>query len=289
MGLPIMDYEAFYRFEGLGYRRDLEDLVSLEEGAKPSSELLYGDTDPRNLGKPIGVQDWMKIENQVRLNSCAGNSVTSIAEACVYYATGGQCTEHLSRMFAYINGQKFSNIQGDSGATLWGVMEGLKKDGLCLESLAPYTGSYYTQFKREAHEEAKKRLLQSWVTVTSVAQVYEGLAKRIGGLFLGSQWTPNRSNLPADNTVRSFQEQRGCGYHATCILDWCEEKDDNGLPLLREFNSHSEAYGDKGTAKWTEKALQQCFAFPNTTAFFISDMEIIKPRFDYSKAKWTSV
>lgn len=275
-------------FQGLGYRVDLEDRGNLRANSQSIAPITYGDIDARTLGKPIGVKDWMPIENQQRLNSCAGNGITSIAEACVYFATNGQVIEHLSRMFAYVNGQKYSGIVGDNGATLWGVLQGLKLDGLPLESLAPYTGNYYTQFNTQARAEAKKRTLRSWMEVTNVNQVYEGLAKRIGGLFLGSCWTPNRSNLPADNVVRRFQELRGYGFHATCILDWCEEKDEQGYPLLEEFNSHSEEYGDKGTAKWTRDALQQCIDAPNTTAYFVSDMEIVKPRFDFSKARWTS-
>lgn len=276
-------------FQGLGYRVDLEDVANLRSHAQSIAPITCGDIDPRELGKPIGVKEWMFIENQARLNSCAGNSVTSIAEACIHYATNGQVTEQLSRMFAYINGQRHCGINGDSGSTLWGVLQGLKEDGLPLESLAPYTGSYYTQFKAEAKADAKKRTLNSWIEVTNVNQVYEGLAKRIGGLYLGSCWTPNRSNLPSDNIVRRFQELRGYGFHATCILDWCEEKDEQGNPLLREFNSHSKQYGDEGTAMWTRDALQQCIDAPNTTAYFISDMTIVKPRFDYSKAKWTFV
>lgn len=277
-----------YSYEGLGYRRDIENLPELLAGAQ-KNDFLMGDIDPKSLGAPMGISKWMRIENQLRMNSCAGNSAASIVEACLYHQSGGTLIVQLSRMFAYINGQAKCGIRGDRGATLKGVIDGLREFGIPLEELAQYTGAYYTQFSSAAQTEARTRKLVSYSQITDVDQVYEGLAKKIGGVYLGCGWCGEFRNCPQSGFVNSFYEESGCGFHATCILDWSDEKDSEGYPRLENFNSHSEQYGFKGRARWSRSALQQAIKAPNTVCFLLSEMQFIKPRFDFKKQSWTDV
>jgi hypothetical protein len=278
-----------YAEAGLGYRRDLEDFVGLAAGAQAQDTFICGDIDPKQLGSPMGLIDVIKGENQGQMNSCAGNSGSSILEACLWHQSGGTVHTQLSRMFAYVNGQRHCGINGDSGATLKGVIDGFQAEGCPKEEFAPYTGQYYTRFGQEAQADARNQKLKSYMAVTDVEQVYEGLAKKIGGLYLGINWVPEARNPEAGGYIHSFRSQGGRGgYHAVCMLDWCEEKDNEGYPYLRLFNSHGSNYGDRGTSKWSRKATQQCVTSNDTTCFFLSEMDFIRPRFDYKNTRWTA-
>ena len=275
-----------------GYRRDLENIASLHAEMQNPATVYAGDIDPKELGKPIGLVDVIKRENQGQMNSCGGNSISTIAEACIWLATGGQTNVQLSRMFAYVNGQKYCGISGDNGLQLYGGIKGMQVDGCCLESFAPYTGSYYTQFSAAARKDALNWKLGGFTPVTHVDQVYEGLAKRIGGLYGGINWTNGCRNPQAGGFIDEFHEnapqwgQIPGGFHAIAWLDWCNERDAQGYPRLRMFNSHGQQYGDRGTAMWSRQAMQSAIAAPNSIFFFLSDMQFIKPRFDFRKQHW---
>lgn len=277
-----------YDHEGLGYRRDLEDMDELLAGAQAADTFLVGDIDPKALGVPMGMIDVIRLENQARINSCSGNSATSVLEACVYHQSQGQVSVQLSRMWAYVKGQAKNHIVGDRGATLGGVVAALR-EGCCVEELAPYTGAYYTQFPREAYDRAPDYKLATYSQITDVDQVYEGLANRIGGAYFGAAWCGEFRNPRPGGLVNRFHEDPGVGFHATCMLDWCEELDEKGYPRLRLFNSHGSGYGDRGTSLWSRDAVNDMIHAPNTTAFFLSDMNFIKPRFNFKKAHWLDV
>ncbi len=190
-------------------------------------------------------------------------------------------------MFGYVNGQKYARIVGDQGCTLKGVLDGFKNDGCPEEKYAEYTGAYYTRFTEEARQNAKQYKLLSYAPITSVEQLYEGLAKRVGAAYFGMCWTGEFKNPQAGGLVNSYREQQGAGYHAVCFLDWSTQRDRSGYPRLKLFNSHGEQYGDKGKSHWSYDAVRAAIESPNTSAFFLSDMAFMKPRFDWANAKWT--
>ena len=266
-----------------GYRQDLEDYEFLRDNAQYSDQFCFGDIDPRSLGKPMGLSKIIRKEDQSQMNSCAGNSGSTIFEAGLYHQSKHTILLQLSRMWAYIKGQEKSGIRGDNGATLAGVLQALS-EGCPLEEFAPYTNEYYTHFSREAIEDAPKRKIKSWAEVKTVQEVYEGLAKRVGGLYLGIPWTGECSN-PNNGRIDYYRGMR-VGGHAICVLDWCEETAKDGRPYLDLFNSHSKRYGIDGNAHVHPDALQQMLDCPLTTAFFVSDMEFIAPRFKLKDSQW---
>ena len=266
-----------------GYRQDLEDYEYLKANAQSSSQYCFGDIDPRLLGKPMGLTNVIRKENQSQMNSCAGNSGSTIFEAGLYHQSNHTILIQLSRMWAYVKGQEKAGISGDNGATLAGVLQALK-EGCPLEELAPYTNSYYTHFSKQAEEDAPSRKVKSWSPVTTVQEVYEGLAKRIGGLYLGIPWT-GECNNPNNGRIDYYRPAR-VGGHAICILDWCEEKSKDGRPYLDLFNSWGKSYGIDGNAHVHPDALQQMLDCQLTTAYFVSDMEFITPRFQLQGSSW---
>jgi hypothetical protein len=287
-----------YEYQGLGYRRDLENVQELLAGAQVPESFYCGDIDPRTLGEPSGVSEALKIEDQSQINSCGGNSITTILEACIWHQTQGQVALQLSRMFAYINGQQCCNppIVGDNGLILMGGIKSAQTRGVCLESSAPYTNFYYTQFSQAAYAEAKQYTLQSYIPITHVDQLYEGFAKRIGGAYFGMNWTGQFKNPFSNGFVDTFKENAPDwygrvpgGFHAVCFVDWSKYRDSSGYPRLTMHNSHSIRYGDMGKAHWSRDAVQSALEQPNTLAFFLSDMDFIRPRFDFKRQHWTSV
>jgi hypothetical protein len=274
-----------YEFEGLGYRRDLENLSELAAGAQANDTFLCGDIDVKNLGQPMGLVDILKRKDQLRENSCAGNSAETVLEACMFHQSGTYI--ELSRQFAYVNGQRYAGISGDCGCTLGGVIKGLSSDGCPREYLAPYNGTYYTQFSAEARADAQNYKLLSYSPITEGEQLLEGLAKRVGGGYFGMCWTGQFRNPLPGGLVNEYYEQAGCGFHAVCFLDWSDQLDSEGYPRARLFNSHGMGYGDRGTSLWSMRAIQQALRSQNTTAYFLSDMKYIRPRFDFKKQSWT--
>ena len=285
---------ADYEFTGLGYRRDLEDVEGLKENAQSAGSFYCGDIDPRELGKPIGMIDVLRLENQYQENSCGGNSLTTICEGAMWHQSGGQVNVQLSRQFAYVNGQRYCNLYGDVGVQLKGALTGFQKDGCPLEVFAPYTGTYYTQFSNEARANAQNYKLAAYLPITTVDQAYEVLAKRVGGIYAGINWTNECRNPLPGGFINHFQENAPDwwgeipgGFHAIAFMDWCEEKDSEGYPRLRLFNSHGPNYGDRGTSKWSRAAFASMLSAPNTICYAVSDMAFIKPRFDFKQQHWT--
>lgn len=278
-----------YAYEGLGYRRDLENVAELAAGAQSNATFLLGDIDPRALGESMHMENVIRIENQAQMNSCAGNSATSVLEACLWHQSGGQVSIQLSRMFAYVNGQRYAHIAGDRGCTLGAVLNGLKNDGCPREELAQYTGAYYTQFSKDAVTDAHNYKLLSYSPISDADNVYEGLAKKIGGAYFGMCWCGEFRNPKPGGLVDDYYEQAGCGFHAVCFLDWSELKDSEGYPRLKLFNSHSTRYGNNGISYWSRRAVQKAIHSQNTTCYFLSDMAFIKPRFDFDKQAWTDM
>ena len=283
-----------YEFTGLGYRRDLEDVDGLRENAQAAGSFYCGDIDPKALGKPIGMINVLRQENQGHMNSCGGNALTTICEGAMWHQSGGQVNVQLSRQFAYVNGQRYCNLSGDCGVQLKGALTGFQKDGCPLESSAPYTGVYYTQFSAAARAEAQNYKLAAYLPITDVDQVYEILAKRIGGIYAGINWTDECRNPKPGGFIDHFQENapdwRGeipGGFHAIAFMDWCEEKDSEGYPRLELFNSHGPQYGDRGTSKWSRAAFASMLKAPNSIVYGVSDMSFIKPRFDFKQQHWT--
>jgi hypothetical protein len=272
-----------------GYRKDLENEQWLAATAQPFYKFSYGAINPANLGDPLGLVDAIRIEDQSQLNSCAGNSVTSIAESCLFLE-GGIRDIQLSRMWAYIKGQAKSGIRGDNGATLEGCLKACS-EGIPEERFAPYTNSYYTQFSEAARADTVNRKIKSWAAVAELMSVYEGLATGAGGIYLGIACTDVIFNCKG--IIEDWNEY-STGCHAMCVLDWSKRRVQGGLyagwPYLKLFNSWKKSWGDNGTADVHPAAMLKMIRGRLSSVYFVSEMEFIKPRFDWKDAnkRWAA-
>ncbi len=201
--------------------------------------------DIDTLPESQGVASWLQIEDQMQQGSCTGNARTQAEEIAYWRQTEGQIIQ-FSRQFAYITGQKESGITGDNGATMEGSATAATKTGSCLESLAPYTGKYYTQFSQAAYENALDNRTSSYVRLQNYEQVLQWLVYGIGGVCIGISW--NSSMEPnGDGRVESYRQ--GGGGHALCLSDWYRKfADSMRRPYLQMDNSWSRRWGLNGRA-----------------------------------------
>lgn len=269
-----------------GYLIDQENRERLRAGSQSNSQFSFGNIDPRDLGKPMGLIDVLNVEDQEQLNSCAGNSITTVAETCLWHQSNGRVKPQLSRMFAYVNGQRVDNINGDNGALLEGCIESIKTNGCPEERFAPYTGQYYTGFTEEAYQNARNFRLLSYAPIDNLQNTYEALARRVGAIYLGIPCTEEYFNSPPDGKLDYYYPKRGDGGHAICIVDWCDEVDENGFPYLLSPGSWGKKYGYKGYRKFKPSALTTMLQHPSTSCYVLSDMQFTTPRYDWHSQKW---
>jgi C1A family cysteine protease len=208
-----IDYE---RLIG-GYRIDLEDREGLIATSSKARYASVGDVpeivDPRKHLK--WEEGFLQVENQGSIGSCQGASLSENAEFCYTLLTGRVL--QFSKMFSYIESQKFDNIRTDSGSTLSGGTKAAMQRGFCPQSIAPYPSSYpgWSWVTQERLSEASKYKLQSHTTIKLEEEVRAYIGSGIGIVQSGSAW--NGSMTPDSNgTIRSFRS--GGGGHAVV---WC--------------------------------------------------------------------
>lgn len=272
---------------GTGYLIEEENHEYLQATAQPANTYSSGDFDPSLLDDPIGMIDILHVEDQAQLSSCAGNSSTTLLEEGLFFQ-GGIKDIQLSRMFAYINGQHKCGISGDRGATLEGVLKGFQLDGCPEEKFMPYTGQYYTSIPDEAKTDASQRKLLGSSQITDIRQIYEGLAKRIGGTFIGIPCTDEIFNSPPDGILENYFPARAGG-HAMAFVDWCkDERDSRGWPYLLLANSWGKRYGYRGYRKVSPRAAQAMMHCQSSTMYLLTDMQFIKPRYNWRSQEWAA-
>lgn len=269
---------------GTGYLIDQENHQSLMALAQNSTQYTFGDINPATLGPPMGMIDILNEKDQVHLNACAGESSSSILEACLYHQTSERI--NLSGMFAYVNGQKQSGIHGDNGAMLEGVIAGFKSDGCSQESFMPFTGQYYTDISQSAREDAVKRRLLSYSPISNLLNIYEGLVKKVGGIFIGIPCTQEIFDSPSDGMLEHYSPVGNAGGHAMAFVDWCEERDSNGWPYLLLKNSWSKRYGYKGYRKVKPSAVNSMMQSSRSSFYLLSDMAVQQPRYNWKSQTW---
>ena len=108
-----------------------------------------------------GIKDLMRRDDQHQMNSCAGFGMTNTGEVCHFNQTG--VWRQFNPLWAYRRGQEISNIRGDNGATIHGVVQAAKMKGLLPEDIDndgkaeyPYKVDYNFAFPRDCYDIAAK-------------------------------------------------------------------------------------------------------------------------------------
>lgn len=264
------------------YRQDLEDKDYLFSTQVDATYLSFGDLperiDPRN--HPEFSNGWLQTENQGQIGSCQGQALTENIEYCYTVATGNVL--QFSRMFAYLESQKFDNIRSDSGSTLSGGTKAVKQSGICRESIAPYPDRYpgHSWVTQAMREEASKYKLLSHTNMSSVDQIKAFIGSGIGIVQIGISW--NGSMSPSSNgTISSFSAGGGGG-HSVTFTGYVPDSDvgarsSAGYWLLMK-NSWGTRWGVKGFAYVDPRAVEQMLRHQWTVMIGRSEMIHPEPR-----------
>lgn len=265
-----------------GYRIELEDRDFLAATAIAARYAHVGDlpemVDPRQ--STLWTQNWLKVENQGQIGSCQGQSLTECGEYCYTTATGKVI--QLSRMFAYLESQRFDNIRTDSGSTLSGGTRAFKETGICLESTGPYPSRYpgHSWITQEMRQEAERYKLLSHTTMRAPEEIRDFIGSGIGIVQIGIGW--NGSMEPdSSGCIRSWSGGGGgghavvfCGYLPDAMVG---QRSSAGWWLLLK-NSWGTRWGVNGFAYVDPRAVQQMLQHRFTVMYGRSDMNTPEPR-----------
>jgi hypothetical protein len=222
--------------------------------------------DPRKL---------IRVENQKRMGSCAGHSLSSNLEWIYCLATGGKVIQ-LSRMAGYILAQDIDGIRRDVGSNVGAGVKVAMTKGLPEESLWPYPFSYdRTKPSNDWQKNAETYRIARAVNITTWEQWKTWLGSGQGGIHTGISW----GNSMNKSVVETFSP--GGGGHSIAALCLSERKDKNGEPYSWIANSWSESFGSReypGWQEWSPTAVKQMCKHQFTSFIGISDMPAIKPR-----------
>jgi hypothetical protein len=248
--------------------------------------MSYGDKldtyEVDELSPIEGPWDLVQTEDQAQMNSCGGHGASTGFERACHCKYGSH--EQYSRMYAYIVGQRKNNIRGDTGMTIGGGVEMLK-EGICRESLLPYTGQYFTTIPQAAIDDAKKHRIGSVTDIIEnnheVMQRFLGL--NMGAITAGCRWTQNMAN-PRNGVIESFGSSRGGG-HAWAFVALSPRKDSSGRHYYWLANSHGLRWGNRGFAEVSPDCVSAMWQDNFTEMYGLS--EPIVPQAN-PRVKWKS-
>lgn len=166
----------------------------------------------------VEIPDYIRIENQGRMGSCQGNSVTTGVE-CALRRRGFDCPE-LSRIYAYVASQRVNNLHGkDQGSTISAGCKLASTVGFPTEALLPYPARYPDRRKLDQilrdGDAADERYKTE--TLYNVPRDHRAIRQFIAGggvINLGISW----AGIPRDRNIRRWSGGRGG--HAIVILGY---------------------------------------------------------------------
>ena len=235
-----------------------------------------------NLPPTRGIKDLMRRDDQGRMSSCTGFGMTNAAEVTGYLQTG--IWKQYNPLWSYRRGQEVSNIRGDNGATIHGVVEAAKKKGLLPEDTNddgkpeyPYVVQYSFQFPQECYTTAAKFKIGYSLNLNGFDAILRFLQSNQGAVVVGGawgNWHPNSAGI-CDRFIG------GGGGHCRAYIDWITI---NNKVYLVEINSHYKQYGVNGYAYHSKTFVDGQAKDKNTATIGVSDLSGPAPRvIDWAK------
>jgi C1A family cysteine protease len=181
------------------------------------------------------------VQDQGDYGSCVFNATTTAMEAVMI--DENKPLEMLSRMFAYDdyrlkNGIALSN---DSGASIREAIKLIAKDGICHESLYPYTpANFERKPPPEAYQEALTHRILSYYRLISLSDMLNCMASGYGfvcGISVYASFeTPVAGVIPMPDRSEEF-----LGGHALWFYGYDRHK-----RVFHGQNSWGESWGKGG-------------------------------------------
>lgn len=254
---------AQYYVDGPGYRWDLEDRDRLYAGGTPfegfKGVAIPDEVDPR---------EWLRTENQGRMGSCRGHSLSTGMEF-IYHGIVGEVVQ-FSPMWCYLRTQKRDGLLGsDRGSTIENGVKVAVEEGVCRESVFPYPDPvrYSTRIPARADEDAANYKAGRYSPIESYDQAIEWIGSGQGYVDFGGPWPFRHSGGRVDRwqpTGRSGHAMAFCGF--------------SRAGRLIQFNSHSEQSGDDGEFLWTPDAFNGACRDRRCSIIGVSDMPTAQAR-----------
>jgi len=198
----------------------------------------------------LDPREHLRVEDQGRIGSCSGNATTTVEELVAFYQTGQR--HEFSRMGAYLAAQKIDGLLGrDAGATISGQARRAKQYGTAPESVFPYPTAYTATIPDAYWAAAEVRQTRSTTKLRSYQEVFDFLARGIGGVVIGIPWKASLAN--AQSGVIEQSSGQNYGGHALAIIGYLPaskggRSDRQGRPYLIMQNSHGLRWANKGCA-----------------------------------------
>lgn len=217
-----------YKLQGDTQEIDLEEEYSPMSTVAPSIDLR---------------KDFSAIKDQGEMGACSAFALVSIFEYIL--KKNRQPEIDLSEQFVYYNARKKEGASRiDSGSSLYDIVQTLKKDGVCLESLFPYNPENLSKEPPiEAIDDAQMRKVVVAKNVKKdlhhiKSAVAEGYPVAIS-LRIYNSFNPRKGfiRIPSENEIQHDQS----GNHAMVI---CGYNDEARVFVVR--NSWGRKFGDKG-------------------------------------------
>jgi len=260
-------------FNGGGWREDIERPDEILAGAAENPPCA-GDVEIVPVTNPWELST---IENQSRESSCTAHATTSVGEECYRTASGGKRIQ-FSRQYLYVKTRKRDGIRGDSGSTISGAVWIAKNEGLCEESLWPYTGQDVqnppTSWDQCNQNAAGFRIAQ-YVTLSEYDGVLNWCARGRGGVVFGLN--VNRAFSNCSGVFEEYARNSGGG-HALAWLWPSPRQDSQGRHYLWGPNSWGTGWGNRGWAEYSPKAIDAICAASRFGTLGLTDMQNIVDR-----------
>ncbi len=263
-----------------GWLHEDEDLEYLHQD---DATFAYADAD--DAPETFDPRDWLQVEQQGSLGSCAGHAASTATEICEFLETKGDKVQ-LSRAFAYIFGQHEASIIGDRGCTITGVVKSLKKNGICSEESWPYVADYPAihDVPEAAIVEARRHKIVNHSYLQSYQETLNYLQSGQGAVIIGIPWTAGLANNQS-GVIRSDNSRgKNLGGHAVCLCGW-SAPEGGGNPWLILANSHGKKWGKNGFAVCSPGWIDNNAGQRSAEFIGVSDLSSnFKPRtFDFLK------
>lgn len=256
---------------GLGLRPDLEEqhadaIARLPVLTCAPSAPIPDEVDPR---------PYIKALNQGYRNTCCGHARALVSGFCGWIETGIYVP--VSRRYAYLTTKIVDGTinGGDGGASIRGGALASTKYGECRETTFSYWRDderYSTQIPGEATREALLHKIASFTPMRGVDQERQAIGAGQGGIIFGIPWTGNLRDFRGKVLTKRDLGGEYLGEHAVCRVGYSR----NGNGIM--YNSHSEEWGDNGTAEVEPELMDYWYRTSQHGHFLQSDLEVFEQR-----------
>jgi len=182
------------------------------------------------------------VEDQYYLGSCSANAISNAYEMLVMQYRPKTFIE-ISRLFIYYNARLISGtVEEDTGTFISDALDGVKKFGLCSESLWPYDIEKFNVVPPDAcYKDAVSRNISNVKSIVDIEQTIETLNRNqpvVFGIVISNDFQYTSITNPVIQMPTPNNEKTG---HAMCLVGYDLDK-----KLLLAKNSFGKFWGDHG-------------------------------------------